>query len=341
VRFHVVGLPWTNTTKAYSWCAYTTKVRRFCDMMTDLGHEVILYAGPENEAQVSELVSLVIPKNDPANIPEFTDENFEFFDRLVIQALSTRLAPRDFICIIGGYAQRDIAEAYPGHMSVEYGVGYAGTFSAYRVFESYAWMHMVYGQTGAYEADGHYFDAVIPNYFDPKEFKYSGTPEDYFLYIGRLIDRKGWRLAVEVTQRMGVRLILAGAGDPGDLPDNCTYVGVVDPEQRSDLLGGAVATFVPTQYIEPFGGVHVESMLCGTPVITTDWGVFTETVTPKVGFRCRSFREFCEATKLAPELNRRQIRRYALSRFSTEVVAPQYEMYFQRLLTLWEDGFYA
>jgi hypothetical protein len=59
MRFHVVSLPHTNTTKDFTSCAFTEKVRRFCIMMTDLGHEVILYAGEQNEAPVTELVTCI------------------------------------------------------------------------------------------------------------------------------------------------------------------------------------------------------------------------------------------------------------------------------------------
>ena len=48
MRFHVVSLPHTNTTKDFANCAYTEKVRRFCNMMKGLGHTVYLYAGTEN-----------------------------------------------------------------------------------------------------------------------------------------------------------------------------------------------------------------------------------------------------------------------------------------------------
>jgi hypothetical protein len=38
-RLHVVGLPHTQTTSAFSSCAYTEKVRKFCKMMMDQGNE--------------------------------------------------------------------------------------------------------------------------------------------------------------------------------------------------------------------------------------------------------------------------------------------------------------
>ena len=313
-------------------------------MMTKRGHEVYLYAGDENEAECTELITLVKPENDPVNIPEFSAASPEFldFNLRCIEEIRPRIQPRDFICIIGGSAQQVIATAFPNHMSVEYGIGYSGTFALYRVFESYAWMHTVYGAHAgnAHDADGFFFDEVIPNYFDVSEFDFVAEPQEYLVYLGRLIDRKGWQLAVEIAEQAGKQLLIAGAGDPGDLPAHCDYVGVVEPKARSILLGNALATIVPSLYLEPFGGVHVESMLCGTPVITTDWGVFTETVTPEVGRRCRMLREFTKAVNEVRHLDRAYIRDYAVSRFSTEAVAPMYEAYFERLLTLLDKGFY-
>ena len=50
------------------------------------------------------------------------------------------------------------------------------------------------------------------------------------------------------------------------------YVGFATGAKRAELYGGAIATFVPTTYIEPFGAVAIESRMTGTPAITTDWG---------------------------------------------------------------------
>ena len=36
-------------------------------------------------------------------------------------------------------------------MTVEYGIGYNGTFAKYRVFESYAHMHKIWGAQGGYD----------------------------------------------------------------------------------------------------------------------------------------------------------------------------------------------
>ena len=137
---------------------------------------------------------------------------------------------------------------------------------------------------------------------------------------------------------MGVKLKIAGNGEP---PSYGEYVGEVGPVERGELMSKAIAVFVPTIYVEPFGGVHAEANLCGTPVITTDWGVFTETVTNGVnGYRCRTFQEFLDAMEAVKTLDRKKIRKNAQKRFSTKVVAKQYEDYFNRLNLLWGKGFY-
>jgi glycosyltransferase involved in cell wall biosynthesis len=161
---------------------------------------------------------------------------------------------------------------------------------------------------------------------------------DYYLFIGRLIDRKGYRIAQEVCERLGKRLILAG---PGEQIGYGEFVGSVDPEERARLMGGAIATFAPTLYIEPFGNVVIESQACGTPTITTDWGAFTENNPHGItGFRCRTLKEFMDAAENVKQLDRAAIRERAVSLYNLDTIGAQYNDYFQRLLTLWGDGWY-
>ena len=72
------------------------------------------------------------------------------------------------LCSMGSH-QKKIADSIGDRgIVIEPGIGYSGIFSRYRVFESYAWMHYLYGETR--QGDGSWYDAVIPNYFDPTEF---------------------------------------------------------------------------------------------------------------------------------------------------------------------------
>lgn len=352
MRFHVVGLPHTSVTEAFTACAFTHRVRKFCGMMTGLGHEVFLYAGPESEARVVEHIPCITEDERRAAVGDrhFIHASFDWrlphwraFNARAVEAIRARAQPRDFLCVIGGLAHKAIADALPEMMAVEFSVGYGGTFSKFRVWESYAWMHTQYGAaTGgdANAADGRFFDAVIPGSFDPEEFPLGTGPRDYHLFVGRLTERKGYRIAVEVCRRLDKRLLIAGQGDA---PEYGEYVGVVGTQERGRLMAGAAAVWVPTLYIEPFGNVAVEAQLCGTPVISTDWGAMTETVIEGMtGYRCRTLAEFINAAQTLDRLASADvIRKYAIGRYSTAVVARQYDKHFRRLSTLWGDGWYA
>lgn len=348
MRFHVVNLPHTQTTKAYSPCAYTQKVRKFADMMTGLGHEVILYGSEQNEAHCTENVVCITKarqktfgyssRDDYLKIDFNSDPIWSFFVPKVVEEMKKRVQPRDIICLITSTPFKPIMDAFPGHLSVEFGIGYPETMSPYRVFESYAWRNYVYGRGNE---DGHFFDEVIPNYFEIKDFPIKTKKDDYFLYIGRLTDKKGWHIAQQVCKELDKRLVVAG---PGEFSGYGEYVGIVGPQKRAELMGKAKAVFVPTLYVAPFEGVHIEANLCGTPVITTDFGVFSETVGEPNGIRCSSYYEFLEAAGYyanhikATEYY--QIAHEARQIYSTQVVAKRYEEYFKKLLTLYQDGWY-
>lgn len=349
MRFHVISLPHTNTTKDFVWCAYTEKVRRFCNMMKSLGHTVYLYAGTKNEAEVDELITCLSEEDrlefesreDFASILfDSSNKYWKKFNATAISEIAKRIEQKDFICVIAGNCQKPIADFFPNHMTVEFGIGYTGTFSQYRVFESYAWMHSVYsGMRDPYTVNGKFFDTVIHGYLDPAMFPYQPKKDDYYLYIGRMIERKGVHIASQVCKELGVRLVLAGSGT--DIPEYGEYIGPVGAEERAKLMSNAIATFAPTLYIEPFGNVVIEAQACGTPTITTDWGAFTETnINGLTGFRCRTFDEFCKAAENVKSLDTLAIHENAVNKYSVDTIRYEYDKYFRRLLTLWDKGWY-
>ena len=353
MRFHVIALPHTQVTKDFFTCAYTEKTYEFCNMMTSLGHEVFLYAGVKTDAKVKELITCISEDErlDAVDGKHYTSASFDntlphwqTFNNTAIKELGKRLQQKDFICIIGGIAQKPIADAFPQHMSVEYGIGYPGVFSNYKVFESNTWRSAVYAQyKNAANIDINFFDGVINGYYNvenfPPNFDVDPNFQDYYLYMGRMIKRKGVDIASQACEAAGVKLIMAGSGDY--IPKYGEYIGEVKAEDRARLFAGAIATFTPTIYQEPFCNVHIQSMAVGTPVITTDLGIFTETVQNGFnGYRCNTLAEFVRAVEEVRKLDPRAIAVDTYSKYSTDIIRFKYERYFQRLLTLWDKGWY-
>lgn len=370
MRLHVVALPHTETTEKYLHCAYTQKVVKFADMMTARGHEVYIYgAGEENEANCVEHISLVSPNEQLRWFGAWDEQSlwgqvdwspnatpWVVMNARAVEAIRERADQRDLVLLTMGLSQKPIADALSHMISVEWAVGYEGIAIEHRIFESYAWMHYLYGRWYQDE-DGKPFDAVVPNYFDPEHFYAVDDParptrEDFLLYIGRVISRKGVEEALEVARRAERKLVVVGPGvrhhQQGEiitgeflLKGDVEYAGVAGIEERKDLLARAHAVLTPTRYIEPFGGTAVEAMMSGTPSIATDWGAFTETVLEGVsGYRMRTIREGVQAVERVAHLDPQTIQDYARSRYSLDAVAPQFERVFDRLQTRWGSGFY-
>lgn len=244
--------------------------------------------------------------------------------------------PDDIIATIGGSAQHHVWEINPELRFLEYSVGYRGVTAPYRVYQSHAWRHCVHGYTGV--DGGREFDAVIPPWFDPTEFPAVDSPESYVLYCGRLVPSKGVATACAAAREAGVRLVLIGHGD-ASLVTYGEFAGEVSTAERNRLMAGARAVLMPTQYIEPFGNVAAEAQLCGTPVLSTDFGAFTESVEPGVsGYRCHTLGEWAQAIELAQYLDRAAIRARACRLYSEAAAQVSYAAYFRRLELLGKAG---
>ena len=366
---HVVSLPHTTLTEKHATCAYSQKVSKYVTMMRMQGCHVVLYGPDEIECDPDEHVVITTQADrerwgfgdgfDTALTPFLWDANQTYWfeaNQRAIDALKERVRSPDYLCLIAGWAQQPIAHAvaganYRNPITVEWGVGYEGIFVQFCAFESYAWMHHVYGLQKT--VNGRAYDQVIPNFFDAEQFSVVKKPSaDYLLYIGRLVQRKGPHVALDIAKRVGVPLKVAGPGATEwtkkkivapeiTLEGELEYVGEVGYAERAELMGNALAVVVPTLYIEPFGGVAVEAMLCGTPVVASDWGSFTEIVTPNVGARFRTLRQGVEAVESVRRLPRSQVRKSALDRFSLEAVGPMFMRWYDQLDSLWGDGWYS
>jgi glycosyltransferase involved in cell wall biosynthesis len=327
---HLVALPRTETTYAFSWCAFTSLCLSFSTMMTRLGYKVILYDGETTDAECAELVTCKLdPANNVAHVPDWSPGAFKFMTDHVIREMRKRIEPGDLILLSQGWSHQAVMEAFPDNKAVEYAVGYPGIAARFRVFPSTAWRHAVYARVNGGAVNcmiGEHLDAVIPHYLEQDKFPAGTGSGGYLAFMARLNQDKGIGIAIELSKRSGLPLKVAGYGTP---PEYGEYLGVLEPHERAELMGDAVAVVSPTLYCEPFGLVPVEAMFCGTPALTTDFGAFPETIPD--AFRCHTMEEFEQALEQAQRADRDMTRRWARARFSTETIGHHYAAYLQRL----------
>jgi len=185
------------------------------------------------------------------------------------------------------------------------------------------------------------FNFTDTAYFTPKNV----PSRKYLLFLGRLEPIKGVHDAIEVAQRCGMRLIIAGNIAKGkeeyyekEIRPNLAapfieYVGPVNNAQKRDLLRDACALLFPIHWEEPFGIVMAESLACGTPVLAYPRGSVPEVLeNGKTGFLCASVEEMATKVRQIGYLDRNICRQVAEERFSGTVAAQQYLRLFEAML---------
>lgn len=356
-------------------CAFNYKNLHLAKMLTSLGHKVYAYCSEGSnideycnsdnliKVQTHLLKDIRSAWGEGNNLPENLGVGYDWhvgqfkhdineshkkpvtmqYYSHAITTINKVKQPDDFLLMTQGFYQKPIADAVNLYLTVESGVGYRGSLAKFRSFESSYIQNFTYGSEHPRESiNGNYYDTVIGNYFEDSDFVFSKNTKDYYLYIGRMIQRKGVLTAVKATEVIGAKLILAGQTsneiNVNNLPSHCEFIGFADKKKRNEILGGAIATFVPTTYLEPFAGTHIESMLCGTPVITTSFGVFGgDTFIDGVhGFKCSTLDDFVFAAKNAHKLDRKVVRANG-ERFLMDNIKWQYQKWFDDLMNVYES----
>jgi glycosyltransferase involved in cell wall biosynthesis len=362
MRFHTIGIQHTITNKEYIACAFTQKVLKFCSMMTLRGHTVIHYGHEDSDVECSEHVTVLSREAYDRTYGQhdfrsklfkfdMNDEAYTEFNTNCVREICARKQPGDFLLAFWGAGHKAICEQAGKDMKVvEPGIGYPyGHFAEYKIFESYAMYHSYtsLGRVGhCSPLDTWSKEAVIPNYFETSDFVEHVVPvserDDYFLFVGRIGSAKGVDHAIRMTERLGVPLKIAGQNTEEGLkevqmwppPPHLEIVGHVDVDQRKNLMARAKAVVCMSTFAEPFCGVHVEAMMSGTPIITADWGAFTEfNVHGVTGFRCRTLEQMIDAGRRIKEIDPVKCRTWAVVNFSTQRIADMYEAFFNGNMT--------
>ncbi len=199
---------------------------------------------------------------------------------------------------------------------------------------------------------------VIPGGVDTKRFcpnlsrdqarQSLGWPLDSFILFTsrRLVKRMGLDALLNAFAKVksayaDVRLFVAGKGPQQDslkqqvsalsLEKQVEFLGYLPDEQLPIAYQAADLAIMPSQSLEGFGLVLLESLACGTPVLCTPIGGMPEVLNP---FCPALITEFAHETAIAERLidfitgkirlpSRSECREYAANNFDWQIVAPR------------------
>lgn len=127
----------------------------------------------------------------------------------------------------------------------------------------------------------------VPNFVDPHFLASpAGEEGDYYLFAGRLAPEKGIATLIEAAGRAGVRLVIAGSGPEEAMLRQAAsarqarveFVGHVSGPALRNLIAGARALVLPSEWYENAPVSLLEAYGLGRPVIGTDIGGIPELI---------------------------------------------------------------
>lgn len=181
--------------------------------------------------------------------------------------------------------------------------------------------------------------------------RFSPGPGAYLAFLGRISPEKRPDLAIEVARRAGMPLKIAAKIDRADREyfetvvkpllstPGVEFIGEISDAQKSDFLGGASAVLFTVDWPEPFGLVMIEALACGTPVIARPCGSVPSVLRDgATGFIASTVDDLVGAVRKVGDISRRACRDEFESRFTSAVMAANYERTYYQLIDAYRTG---
>ncbi len=187
---------------------------------------------------------------------------------------------------------------------------------------------------------------VIHNGVNTNRYTESYERGSYLLFIGRITPEKGIEEAIQIALQSNIKLIIGAAIHDQEYFNNVIpplidgnkieFRGEVDNQEKISLLKGAIATLTPIRWDEPFGLVAVESMACGTPVISFNKGGHRETIVDgETGYLVENVEEAVLAVAKLQDIQREECRAHVVNNLSSEKMSSRYIDYYSEIIKNW------
>lgn len=196
------------------------------------------------------------------------------------------------------------------------------------------------------------FVGNVYNGLDLNKYEFIEKPDEYYAFLGRIVQVKGCHDAISVCKQTDKKLYIAGkyykeADDNGEdywskyiAPEidnkQIYYRGYLKPiTETSPFLGHAKTLLFPSKWDEPFGMVVIEALACGTPVIAYRYGAIAEIIeNGKNGFIVDDIEEMKSVMeKDIDRIDRAYCRKSVEKKFSVDTMASGYREIYKSALS--------
>lgn len=187
---------------------------------------------------------------------------------------------------------------------------------------------------------------VIENGINVKELEYSFGRGKYLLVVGRLIEQKGIDVAIKIAKKAAKKLIIIGriGNSPKRqayyqkkikpfLDKNIIHKNQMPQKRVYEYMKNAEALISPIRgrlTVVPL--VVMESLACGTPVISTPVKPAPAFLkNKKIGIFSANTRELIGAAKEVNRFSRAECRKFAEKYFDSHIMAEKYAKLYKKI----------
>lgn len=192
---------------------------------------------------------------------------------------------------------------------------------------------------------------IIPHGIDLEKYAFEPDKEDYYFHPGLIAPHKGHTVTFNLAKALPhIQFKIGGEDqfipDPShrewvisrcDVQDNVEYLGTLKDAEKIKLLQKAKGVLLPFQIGEAFSLLAIESLSCGTPIITSHLGSMPEIVNGgSTGYLAYSdlLNRFMDAIQRieAGGIKPEDCRKDAEARFGRKLMAERYVEVFREVL---------
>ena len=316
-------------------------VANLCDALTDLGHEVVLFAA----ANARTKARLVAAREQALRL----DPNPLRSDGAAHLNLlhEVRNAAADFdvlhfhtdllhFALFEGLAHRTVTTLH-GRLDIP------DLHSTFTRWPEFGLVSISEAQRRPVPAAS--WLATVKHGLSPELYHPPRSPSgSYLAFLGRMSPEKRVDIAIRLALEAQIPLKIAAKVDNNDAAYFAAvvkpllnhplieFIGEIGDADKAGFLGNARALLFPIQWPEPFGLVMIEAMACGTPVLAWNCGSVPEIIEEGVsGFIVDSESQALRAIERAAGLDRKLIRSVFEQRFTARAMAEAYVRVYEQM----------